>query len=85
MIFRYFLLAMAGMVCAAASARAERLTAASPMASIVLTVSDDGGPRQYQSRFGISCDRHLAARAMFADHHGFERDLRSAASTSTSV
>ncbi|MEL6371031.1 MAG: glycoside hydrolase family 97 protein [Pseudomonadota bacterium] len=86
MIFRYFLLAMAGTVWAVVSARAETLTAASPDGDIVLTVSDDGGHAQYQVAFR---DKPVIGTSrlglLFADHHGFERDLKIAASTSTSV
>ncbi|MEE4317597.1 MAG: glycoside hydrolase family 97 protein [Erythrobacter sp.] len=70
---------------AAAPAHAESLTLASPDGKITVTVSDDGGQATYAVSFeGEEVIAPSRLGMLFADHHGFERDLAIAGSTRAS-
>jgi alpha-glucosidase len=76
------LVAMAAIMWAAAPAHAESLTLASPDGKITVTVSDAGGRATYAVAFeGEQVIAPSLLGMIFADHHGFERNLAIAGST----
>lgn len=76
------LVALAAIAWAAAPAHAESLTLASPDGRITVTVSDDEGRATYAVAFqGEQVIAPSRLGMLFADHHGFERDLAIAGST----
>jgi alpha-glucosidase len=67
---------------AAAPTHAETLTLASPDGKITVSVSDEGGQATYAIRYaGEEVIAPSRLGMLFAEHHGFERDLAIAAST----